>query len=132
MAAGYVRVSFTAGGRGPVAGGSPSKGWMSWRTGSTEAEQELRARCQIVHLEHDGETVIVDLVTLSPTRYAGEDLAAGTPMAMKFVAARTDEMHELGMALGRWERECRCWTSPWIGWSPVSATRSRPTRSSSS
>ena len=53
---------------------------------------ELRARCQIVHLEREGDTVIVDLVTLAPTRCAGEDLAAGTPLAMKFVATRFDEM----------------------------------------
>jgi hypothetical protein len=66
----------------------------------------MRAFCQVVHLDRTPDTVIVDLVVLEPSEPVRDDLVAGTPLTMAFVATMADEMHDLETTMRRWERGC--------------------------
>jgi hypothetical protein len=66
----------------------------------------LRVACQIVHIEHDADTTLVDLVTLEPSVWKGKRVATGTPFTLGFAAAESAARRELDGTMHRWEQAC--------------------------
>ena len=69
-----------------------------------EGRRQLRGFCQIVHVDLAPDTVVVDLVVLEPSE--GEQVAAGTPLTMAFVATAPEELRDLDATMRGWERAC--------------------------
>jgi hypothetical protein len=68
-----------------------------------------RVACQIVYVEHTEMGMVVDLVTLEPSRYGQERVPAGTPLALAFdaraIGADGSGGTALAMLLTCWEQE---------------------------
>lgn len=62
--------------------------------------------CQIVHLEHITGGTLVDLVTLEPSRWAGQRVAAGTPFTLGFATTDAGEQEQLDTTMAAWAEGC--------------------------
>lgn len=66
----------------------------------------VRFACQIVRLEHLTGGTLVDIVTLEPSRWGGQRVAAGTPFALGFATTDPREQEQLDTTMGAWEEGC--------------------------
>jgi hypothetical protein len=63
----------------------------------------VRAPCQIMHLENQVQSTLIDLVTLDGCDDGPVHLPAGTPVTLRFGSSRPHHAREFAAIMAHWE-----------------------------
>lgn len=69
-------------------------------------EGHLRVACQIARVESVERGTLVDLITLEPAQWHDQTFEAGTPFALGFAAAASEQQDEFVAAMRALETAC--------------------------